>query len=89
VPDIVRQAYFVGYVITAADEVQITGPLLRSLREHLGLERSAIAAHMSPAVGRQRIVNIEAQAHVSVGSARRYLDALEQLRPGLLDPPSG
>jgi hypothetical protein len=77
-----------NYGVTVPDEIQITGPLLRGLREEAGLERSAIAAAMSPPVGRQRIVNIEMQVHVSLGAARRYLDALEQLRPELLDPPN-
>ncbi len=72
---------------TAPGEPQITGPILRALRELLGVERLAIAEVMG--VGRQRIVNIEALANPSAGAARRYLGALEQIGAELLDPPSG
>ncbi len=68
-------------------EPQITGPVLRSLRERAGLERSAVAAVMG--VGRQRIVNIEALALPARDAMRRYLEAIEQLSSGFADPPSG
>jgi transcriptional regulator with XRE-family HTH domain len=78
----------VSFDVTAApSERPITGPILRAVREQLGIERSAIARAMG--VGRQRIVNIEALASPSAGAARRYLDALEQVAAGTLDPPSG
>jgi hypothetical protein len=73
--------------MTPPGEARITGPLLRGLRQELGLKRSAIAAAMSPPVGRQRVVNLEMQAHVSVNAARRYMTALAKLRRNLVRPP--
>jgi lambda repressor-like predicted transcriptional regulator len=73
--------------MTPPGEARITGALLRALRQEAGLERSTIAAAMSPSVGRQRVVNLEMQAYVSVEAARRYMNALAKLRQGHVGPP--